>query len=149
MSSALWTQVKLIYDTQTLKELTNKRNPAGSSIDDTYGTRIATMAASWFQRKVQAEYDSTDDGHNEVAVWACYVMLRKVSGKFADIIEREVQSVEEAMVNLRKIKGHGRVMPTTDSVLEMSTEDTPGVVDRPNFDSERFDSITPDGPPAL
>lgn len=148
MSSALWTQVTLVYDTQTLKELTNKRNPGASSVDATYGTRIATMAVSWFKRKVQQPYDSTDDDHNEVAVQACYVLLRKMSNKYANIIKSEEEAVERAMENLRETKGNGRVMPATNSILEPSSEDLLSGPDRPSFDSERFRDIIPGDPPA-
>ena len=147
-AAALWTQVKLIYSTQSLKELTNKRNPGASSIDDTYGQRIATMAMSWFKRLCQQAYDSDDDDHNEVAVQAVYTLLRKLDGKFAEIIKSELEAVEDAMRSLRSTTTNGRPMPTTNSILEPSTEDISSGPDRPSFDTERFNDLTPGAPPA-
>ena len=148
--SILWTQVKLTYDNQTLKELTNRRLPGQSTINDTVGEQTVTWFNSWFKRKVREAFDDTDTDHLEVGVQAVYTLLRKFSGKFNDVIQDEVKYIEEAFEDLATANVHKRITPVTDSPLQSTTDThTAETPERPYFDDERFDSITPQGPPAV
>ncbi len=148
MSSALWTAVKLRYDTQTLKQLTNVNTPGGTSINDTIGVQVATDARMWFSRKTQMTFDSTDDEHVAVAVRATYCLLREYSGKYSEVVRSEKEAVEDAMNDLRIQGPAARIQPVTDSTLEPSGQEDSTDPTRPTFDPERFDRLMPDPPPA-
>jgi hypothetical protein len=145
---ALWDQVKLRYNTLELKALTNVNTPGATTINDTVGTQVASDAAEWFKREVQATFDLTNTAHVPVAVRATVVLLKEYSGKFAEVIRAEKESVEASMAALRKQGAGKRITPATSSELEPSTEVPAGTTVRPNFDTERFGQVTPTQPPA-
>lgn len=145
---ALWDEVKLRYSARTLKELTNVDLPGATAIDDTKGTQVATDVEAWFKRVVQADYDNTDADHKAVAVRAVYVLLREYSGRFAEVVEREIQEVEKKMNQLRDLGPGKRITPTTDSELDPSDDESLINPQRPIFDTERFSDVTPSEPPA-
>lgn len=148
MSAALWSQVLLRYDTQTLKQLTNVNTPGASSVNTTVGIQVATDAAGWFRRKVQEDYDSTNSYHNAVAVRAVYVLLREYSGKFGETVRAEREAVEETMDDLRNMSAGKRITPHTLSTYDPSDDENVQYPNRPAFDTERFDEVTPNDPPA-
>jgi hypothetical protein len=145
---ALWDEVKLRYSAQSLKELTNVDLPAASAIDDTKGTQVSTDVEAWFKRVVQATYDNTDAEHKAVAVRAVWVLLREYSGRFSDVVQREIEEVEKKMNQLRDLGSGKRITPHTDSELDPSDDENLIYPLRPIFDTERFSDITPSEPPA-
>lgn len=145
---ALWDEVKLRYSAQSLKELTNVDLPGATSVNDTKGTQVATDTEAWFKRVAQIEYDNTDADHKAVAVRACYVLLREYSGRFSDVVQREIEEVEKKMNQLRDLSTGKRIDPSTDSQLDPSDDENLLNPQRPVFDTERFGDITPSEPPA-
>jgi hypothetical protein len=145
---ALWDEVKLRYPARVLKELTTVDLPGATAIDDTRGTQAATDTEAWFKRVAQLVYDNTDADHKAVAVRAVYVLLREYSGRFAEVVEREIQEVEKKMNQLRDLGPGKRIMPWTDSELDPSDDENVIYPQRPTFDTERFSDVTPNEPPA-
>lgn len=149
-AAALWVEVKLVYDSQTLKELTNRRDPAASTVGDTLGEKAAQHAINWFERVAQVTFSSSNAAHLEVAANACFIKLKEWSGKYNDLIQQMKTAAEDDMKNYRSFGGGGkRVTHKTDSILEPSSEDLVSGPDRPHFDHKRFEGITPDGPGAV
>lgn len=145
---ALWDEVKLRYSTDILRQLTNVDEASATSINNTIGTQVATDTEAWFKRVSQIEYDNTDAEHKAVAVRACYVLLREYSGRFSDVVQREIEEVEKKMNQLRDLSTGKRITPHTDSELDPSDDENLLNPQRPIFDTERFSDITPSEPPA-
>lgn len=147
---ALWDEVKLRYSTRVLKELTNVDVPSGSAIDDTKGTQAANDAIKWFQRiATSVTFDVTDQAMVEVAARATVFKLKQWAGKLTDKMGTESEALESDMINYaRSVAARGRVVPTTNSVLEPTPEDQAGRPVRPEFDDERFNGLFPGQPPA-
>ena len=145
---ALWDEVLLRYSAQSLKELTTVDLPGATTIDTTKGTQVATDVASWFKRVVQEDYDNTNADHKAVAVRAVWVLLREYSGRFSDVVQREIEEVEKKMNQLRDMGAGKRITPATDSELDPSDDENLLNPQRPIFDTDRFGDNTLSEPPA-
>jgi hypothetical protein len=145
---ALWDEVLLRYSAQSLKELTTVDQPGATNIDTTKGTQVATDVQSWFKRVVQEDYDNTNADHKAVAVRAVWVMLREYSGRFSDVVQRELEEVEKKMNQLRDLGAGKRITPHTDSELDPSDDEGNLNPQRPIFDTKRFGDTTLSEPSA-
>jgi hypothetical protein len=145
---ALWDEVKLEYSSTHLIQITNPDTEAATTVNDTQGTRAATRAENIFRQIVGVTYDNSNEQHKTVAIPLVEWILKQRAGRLDPVMEQERAFIYEDLRGLAKVTARDRVTPDTDSVLEATSEDVEGQVDRPNFDSQRFDDITPDSPAA-
>lgn len=97
---------------------------------------------------VQEDYDNTNADHKAVAVRAVWVLLREYSGRFSDVVQREIEEVEKKMNQLRDMGAGKRITPETDSELDPSDDENQLNPQRPIFDTDRFGDNTLSEPPA-
>lgn len=147
---ALWDEVKLRFSSRVLKELTNADVPNASAINDTLGTQAANDTIKWFQRvATSVTFDVTDQAMVEICVRATVHKLKQWAGKLTDKMGTEAEALEADMLNYAKsVAARGRVVPTTNSVLDPTPEDKWGTPVRPEFDDQRFTGLFPGQPPA-
>lgn len=138
---ALWDEVLLRYDTQTLVELTNPRTKA-ETVNTTLGTRAATaVTATYFPTFAQMDYDSTLAAHVEIGTEGVIAVLFKWGGTTLNVAKVEFDSWVERLRALRNVGPRQKVPPTTSSELTASDEVSGSAEVRPPFDIEQFNGI--------
>lgn len=147
MALPLWNRVLLRYSDKELRQLTNPDSQTSTTVDTTKGTNVSTDAEKWFKRRVGVAYSDDDSDHHDVAILATYVLLREYAGKSTQSVKDDRERCLSEMNALRKRTHNKRVTSrTTHRGVIPTDEDKANVVDRPYFDSERFNRVTPNDP---
>jgi hypothetical protein len=81
----LWTAVKADYDSDGLVTLTNIRNRAALTINDSVGVAASLAVINLWPMHAQAAYDSTNAAHVEVAEMGVIAMLWRRGGSASSI----------------------------------------------------------------
>lgn len=113
----VWTAVKSAYDSDGLISLTNVRDNAATTIDDTAGTSAADHALNLWPLYAEIDFDVLDLRHLAVAIRAVIAVLweRGGVGTAAGQQEwKEVFSDEDGLMSrLRRTESRGQGGPST------------------------------------
>lgn len=124
---ALWSAVKARYDSRGLVQLTNIRDRAATTIDDTVGREAAASVISLWPAHVQSVYDSADAQHVEVAVLGVIALLWRRGGASSAIEQvkwEEVFGPEGLTMKLKRTGARGRMAPASNSGVSQAPERT-------------------------
>jgi len=127
---ALWEAVKARYDSRGLVQLTNIRDRAATTIDETVGREAAASVIALWPAHVQAVYDPNDTQHVEVAVLGVVAMLWRRGGSSSAIEQvkwDEVFGPEGLVQKLRRTGARGRAAPASNSGVRQAPEAVGGV----------------------
>lgn len=140
----LGTHVQNRYGAQYLINLTNPQLPSATVIDATRLLNAANDVIGMFDIYANVEYDDTIDSHIAVAAPCVIDRLLVYAGQMdaTDMEERCKTRLQE----LAMITGRNRPQPTTNSILQPSTEQAGTGPTRPDFDRGRRAAILPSAP---
>ena len=126
-ASDLWAAVKVDYDAGGLLTLTNIRNRAATTINDTIGTSAAQAVVNLFPMHAQVDYDSTNAAHVECGKLGVIAVLWRRGGS-ASAIEQvkwdEVFGDAGVLSKLKRTGPRGRVAPVSNSGVTQAPEQT-------------------------
>jgi hypothetical protein len=153
-AAALWTAVKADYDADGLITLTNIKNRAATTINDTVGTAAAQAVINLWPAYAQTAYDAANDLHVEAAEMGVIAVLWRRGGSSSTIEQVKWDEVFGESGVISKIRNTGpraRMAPVSNSGVDQAPERTPdgspvrGWADReslpPGFLSYRTSSV--------
>lgn len=124
-ASALWTATKTSYDSDGLITLSNIRDRAATTIDDTVGEDAAQAVINLWPIYAQTDYDASDATHVEVAKRGVIAVLWERGGTASEIAKvewDEVFSPEGLISRVRRTGPRGRQGPSTNSGVSQKSE---------------------------
>ena len=125
IANDLWAAVVADYDADGLITLTNVRDRAATTIDDTVGTSAAQAVINLWPVYAETEYDETKDLHVEVAEMGVIAVLWRRGGS-ATTIEQvkwdEVFSPEGLINKIRRTGPRGHEGPSSNSGVTQKSE---------------------------
>ncbi len=149
-AAALWAAVKLDYDSDGLVTLTNIRNRAATTINDTVGEAAAQAVLNLWPAYVQTTYDAANLLHVEAGEMATIAVLWRRGGTSSTIEQvkwDEVFGDDGILSKIRRTGPRARMAPASNSGVDQAAEQTSdgspvrGWADReslpPNFLSTR------------
>jgi len=128
-ASALWAAVVDGYESTGLVQLTNPRDRSATTVDTTYGEKIAQSVIDIFAAYTQVAYDSSDALHVEVGMAGCIAMLWRRGGTAVNIAKIEWGEVfgPDGMVQMvKRTDPRGHEGPSTNSGLTQEAENAEG-----------------------
>lgn len=144
-----WDTIKITYDAQLLRTLTNSNNPGQSSINDTIGNKAASFAREEFACEVGVTYDSTIVSHNMAIFELVIYILQTWANKLGESADKRRELVYGRLKQLSKTRGGRKRVTVATSSPDDPTDDTRGGTipnPKPEFDVSRFDQTTPNSP---
>ncbi len=128
-ATAIWTAVKASYETTGLVQLTNPRERAASTIDDTVGENAAQAVIDLWPSFAQEAFDSSDSAHLEAAKQGTIAVLWRRGGTATNIARvkwDEVFSPDGLIARIRRTGPRGRQGPVTNSGVTQRAENADG-----------------------
>lgn len=144
-----WDGIKLTYDAQLLRTLTNSNNPGASSINDTIGNHAAEFAVEEFAIETGISYDSSLTSHNQAIYELVIYILQTWANKLGESADRRRELVYGRLGKFAKTRGGRNRVTATTSSPDSPTDDTRGgaiASPKPEFDLTRFDGMIPNDP---
>jgi hypothetical protein len=117
-AAALWTAVKTSYDADGLITLTNIRDRAAATIDDTAGQDAAQGVIDLWPAFAEETYDSADSLHVEVAKQGVIALLWRRGGSATTIEQvkwEEIFGPDGLIARVRRTGARGRPGPSSNS----------------------------------
>ena len=124
-AAALWAAVKVDYDTDGLVTLTNIRNRAATTINDTVGEAAAQAVINLWPAYAQTAYDAANLLHVEVGEMAVIAVLWRRGGSSSTIEQvkwDEVFGDDGMLAKIRRTGPRGRMAPASNSGVEQAPE---------------------------
>lgn len=126
----LWTAVKADYDSDGLVTLTNIRNRAAITINDSVGVAASLAVINLWPMHAQTAYDSTNAAHVEVAEMGVIAMLWRRGGSASSIEQVKWDEVFGDNGLISKIRATGprahRVGSSNSGVQQSDERDSSG-----------------------
>jgi len=126
-AAALWTAVKADYDTDGLISLTNIKNRAASTINDTVGTAAAQAVINLWPAYAQTAYDAANELHVEAAEMGVIAILWRRGGSSSSIEQvkwDEVFGDGGVISKIRMTGPRARMAPSSNSGVTQADERT-------------------------
>lgn len=124
-----------------LVQLTNQRSQTAQAINPRVFDAAIADAEATFLVEVGIAYDDADAAHIPVGVSGVMFFLHAYSGTSGRNLETHKDRWQKGLIRLAQTRGgERRLLPSTTSTLEPSTERTGR---RPDFDRRRWDGYVP------
>lgn len=120
-ASALWTAVKASYESTGLVTLTNIRDRAATTIDDTAGEDAAQEVIDLWPIYAQEDYDASDTAHVAVAKQGVIAVLWRRGGTATNVAQvkwDEVFSPEGLIARVKRTGARGRQGPSSNATSD-------------------------------
>lgn len=141
--STLWDAVKDRYDAQALVELTQHRDVAATTIDDTYGERAVDGIVALFPTYVQEAFDDTSAAHILIGVEGVIALLFKWGGTTHRVAQVRWEDWLEQARAFRSAGPRARIVPETSVPASKAPSDPPSTPHTPWSDDRRFEGLSP------
>lgn len=126
-ATELWASVELAYDAAGLVALTNIRDRAATTVNDTVGESAAQEVVDLWPVYAQEAYDSTNAAHVAVGRQAVIAVLWRRGGAATTIEQVKWDEVfgEDGMIaKVKRTNARARLSPGTNSGVQQSPETT-------------------------
>jgi hypothetical protein len=138
-ATALWSAVVTSYNSDDLVSLTNIRDRSATTITTAVGQDAAQGVVDLWPIYAQADFDTANAQHVEVAKRGVIALLWSRGGTAASVAKIEWDEIfgDQGMIaKLRNTGARSRPTPTTNSDLQASRLDSDGTKKRPWSDQD-------------
>jgi len=142
---ALADEVTARYGDQFLVNLTNPFDEEPTTVDTTRLAKAVLDVIADFKTYASVEYDNDEDQHVSLACEGVIVKLMVRCGELKPEAEKAWRK-EDLKEGLALVTGRDRLLPTTNSILQTSSEARGSMPVRADFDRERWDKFVPGEP---
>ena len=140
-------EVSARYGAQFLVNITNPYDEEPNTIDTGRLAKAVLDVIADFKTYASVEYDNDEDQHVSLACEGVIVKLLVRCGDLKPEAEKAWRK-EDLKEGLALVTGRDRLMPTSSSILQTSSELRGSAPVRSDFDRERWDKFVP-GQPAV